>query len=194
MNVPAQVRRPIEENSAKDALHLVSSSNLAPKRYRAVLLAGVMVLACVVITHGIHKGEFDYYVDEAQHAVTGLFVADAFHDRPFSNPVQYAYRYYGQYPAVGIVHWPPFFYVFEGLSFLILGPTVVAARLTVLLFALLLCYQWFRLLEELAGPITAVVGTAMLALLPTVLLFEKTVMLEIPSLALSVAAFRSWII
>jgi hypothetical protein len=194
MNVPVQIPPSIEEDAARDALHLVSSTKLAGRKYRALLLAGVMVLACGVITHGIHRGEFDYYVDEAQHAVTGLFVADAFHDRPFSSPVQYAYCYYGQYPAVAIVHWPPFFYIFEGLGFLILGPTVVAARVTVLLFALLLCYQWFRLLEELADPITAAVGTAMLALLPTVLLFEKTVMLEIPSLALAVAAIRSWIL
>jgi hypothetical protein len=152
-----------------------------------------MALICVVATRGIRRGEFDYNVDEAQHAVTGLFIADAMHDLPLRHPAQYAYRYYAQYPAIAIVHWPPLFYVFEGLSFLTLGPSVVAARLTILLFLMLLCYQWFRLVEELQGPLTAGVSTAMLALLPTMLLFEKTVMLEIPSLALAVAAIRAWI-
>jgi hypothetical protein len=131
-----------------------------------------MALICVVATRGIRRGEFDYNVDEAQHAVTGLFIADAMHDLPLRHPAQYAYRYYAQYPAIAIVHWPPLFYVFEGLSFLTLGPSVVAARLTILLFLMLLCYQWFRLVEELQGPLTAGVSTAMLALLQTMLLFE----------------------
>jgi dolichyl-phosphate-mannose-protein mannosyltransferase len=192
MNVPARIQ-PAEEQAARDALRLVSARKPARKEYRVALLAGTLLLAALVVAHGIRKGEFDYNVDEAQHAVTGLFVADALHDLPLSSPVQYAYHYYGQYPAVAIVHWPPLFYLFEGLSFKIFGPTVMAARLTVLLFALLLGYQWFKLVDELTGPLTAAVSTAMLALLPTVLLFEKTVMLEIPSLALAVAAIRSWI-
>jgi hypothetical protein len=192
MNVSVRIRVPLEEEGARDDLRLVPARQRTAGRYRVALLAGALVLAAVVVAHGIHKGEFDYNVDEAQHAVTGLFVADAFHDLPLFSPVQYAYHYYGQYPAVAIVHWPPLFYVFEGLSFKILGSTAVAARLTVLLFALLLGYQWFKLVDELTDPLTAAVSTAMLTLLPTVLLFEKTVMLEIPSLALAVAAIRSW--
>ena len=169
------------------------SPRLASSRYRGLLMLGVIALVCMVAVRGIRRGEFDFNVDEAQHAVTGLFVADAMHDLPIHHPAQYAYRYYAQYPAIGIVHWPPLFYVFEGLSFLTLGRSVVAARLTILLFSVLLCYQWFRLVEELQDPFTAAVSTAMLVLLPTTLLFEKTVMLEIPSLALAVASIRAWI-
>jgi predicted membrane-bound mannosyltransferase len=141
----------------------------------------------------IRIGEFDYNVDEAQHAVTGLFIADAFRDLPIRHPVQYAYRYYAQYPAVAILHWPPLFYIFEGLSFLVLGPSVVSARLTVLLFCVLLLYQWFRLVEETLDSYTAGICTVVLGLLPMVLLFEKSVTLETPSLALGVAAIRHWI-
>jgi hypothetical protein len=60
-------------------------------------------------------------VDEAQHAVIGLFVANALRDLPIRHPVHYAYRYYAQYPALAILGWPPLFYIFEGLSFLVLG-------------------------------------------------------------------------
>lgn len=160
---------------------------------RWLWLLGPIVLVCVVASRGIRIGEFDYNVDEAQHAVTGLFFADAFRDLPIGHPIQYAYRYYAQYPAVAVLHWPPLFYVFEGLSFLILGPSVVSARLTVLLFCVLLLYQWFRLVEELLDSYTAGICTAVLGLLPMILLFEKSVMLEIPSLALGVAAIRHWI-
>jgi hypothetical protein len=114
-------------------------------------------------------------------------------DMPLRHPVAYAYRYYAQYPAVALVHWPPFFYVVEGLSFLTLGPGVVAARVSVLLFLALLLYQWFRLVEELQNSFTAVIATFILATIPLMLVFEKAVMLEIPSLALGVATIRAWI-
>jgi hypothetical protein len=160
---------------------------------RWLWLAGAIVLVLIIAARDIRIGEFDYNVDEAQHAVTGLFVSDAFRDLPIRHPIQYAYRYYAQYPAIGILHWPPLFYVFEGLSFLVLGPSVVSARLTVLLFCILLLYQWFRLVEESLDSYTAGICTAVLGLLPMALLFEKSVMLEIPSLALGVAAIRHWI-
>ncbi|MGD1021732.1 MAG: glycosyltransferase family 39 protein [Candidatus Sulfotelmatobacter sp.] len=160
---------------------------------RWLLLLGSIALVCIMACHNIGKGEFDYYIDEAQHAVTGLFVADFLHDLPLRHPVQYAYLYYAQYPAVAILHWPPLFYLFEGMSFLLLGPSVVSARLTVIFFSVVLLYQWFLLVEELQDSYTAAISTAVLGLLPMVLLFEKTVMLEIPSLALCVGAIRHWI-
>jgi len=160
---------------------------------RWLLLLAAIALVCVMACRGIQTGEFDYYIDEAQHAVTGLFVADALQDLPLRHPVQYAYRYYAQYPAVAILHWPPLFYLFEGVSFLLLGPSVVSARLTIIFFTVVLLYQWFLLVEEQQDSYTAGVSTAILGLLPMVLLFEKTVMLEIPSLALGVAAIRYWI-
>lgn len=157
------------------------------------LLTAAIALVCVMALHGIHTGEFDYNVDEAQHAVTGLFVADALHDLPVSHPVRYAYRYYAQYPAVAILHWPPLFYIFEAASFMLFGASAVTARLTVILFLVVLLYQWFLLVENLQDSYTAAICTAVLGLLPTMLLFEKTVMLEIPSLALGVAVIRHWI-
>lgn len=160
---------------------------------RWFLLVAAIALVCIMVCRDLRTGEFEYQVDEAQHAVTGLFVADALHDLPLRHPVQYAYTYYAQYPAVAILHWPPLFYLFEGMSLLLFGASVVSARLAVIFFAVVLLYQWFLLVEELQDSYTAGISTAVLGLLPMVLLFEKTVMLEIPSLALSVAAIRHWI-
>ncbi len=169
----------------------------APMRFgkpgRWILLAASIAIVCVMAVRDIHTGEFDYNVDEAQHAVTGLFVSDALHDLPLRHPVQYAYAYYAQYPAVAILHWPPLFYVFEGLSFRLFGPSVVSARLTIILFTILLLYEWFLLVEELQDSYTAAICTAVLGLLPSMLLFEKTIMLEVPSLALGVGAIRYWL-
>jgi 4-amino-4-deoxy-L-arabinose transferase-like glycosyltransferase len=188
----AHMKDPLSAASSRiGGLGLVPNSK--PKlRWRAWWLAGVLLLVSVVVLRGVRVGEFDYNVDEAQHAVTGLFMADALRDLPVRHPIEYAYNYYAQYPAVAIVHWPPLFYVLEGVSFLVLGPSAFAARLVVLLFTLLLLYQWYRLVESLEDSLTAIVCAAVLGLLPMMLLFEKTVMLEIPSLALGVAAIRAW--
>ncbi len=176
------------------AVGLTRQVELRPLRaVRWLLLLGAIALVCIIVARDIHTGEFDYNVDEAQHAVTGLFVADALHDLPIRHPVQYAYRYYAQYPAVAILHWPPLFYLFEGISFMLFGPTVVSARLTVISFTVVLLYQWFLLVEELQDSYTAAICVAVLGLLPTVLVFEKTIMLEIPSLALGVGVIRHWI-
>ena len=143
------------------------------QKLRWFLLVGAVALVCIIASRHIRLGEFDYYVDEAQHAVTGLFVADALHDLPLRHPVQYAYAYYAQYPAVAILHWPPLFYLFEGVSFILFGATAASARLTVICFAVLLLYQWFLLVEELQDSYTAAICTAVLGLLPNVLLIRK---------------------
>lgn len=157
------------------------------------LLLCVLALSTLVMTRGITVGEFSYNVDESQHAATGLFFADVVREHPFSHLVQFTYGYYAHYPALsGVIHWPPFFYFFEGLMFLALGPTVVAARLTTLLFALMGLSFWFLLVKEIQDEWTAALSTLLLALSPTVLLFEKTVMLEIPSLSLCIAATYFW--
>lgn len=173
-----------------------TSPDVAPRgwttRSSAFLLC-VLVLSTSVIVPRIKMGEFSYNVDETQHAATGLFMADLLRDHPFSHPVEYTYQYYAEYPALsGVVHWPPLFYLFEGLFFLLFGPTVVAARLSILFFALIGVTFWYLLIRELQSEWMAAAGALMLACLPSDLLFEKTVMLEIPCLALSLGAIFFW--
>lgn len=162
------------------------------RRHLVLILVLLAILA--VLSRHISKGEFNYNVDETQHAVTGVFVADLIHDRPIHHPIEYAHLYYAHYPALsGIIHWPPLFYVCEGVVFFLVGPSVVTARLTILLFAILGLWFWFRLIEELHSTAAAVVATLLLAFCPSVLLFEKTVMLEIPALALCIMSSYFWI-
>ncbi len=158
-----------------------------------VILLLTLALIIPIITHHISKGEFDYNVDESQHAASGIFFSSLLKDLPITHPVQYAYAYYAQYPAMaGVLHYPPVFYVTEGLVFRLLGVSVVTARITILLFAVMACVFWFRLVTQIQGEWTAAASTAIFALLPSVLLFEKAVMLEIPCLALSVGALYFW--
>ncbi len=160
---------------------------------RFILLAAVLLLVTIVSVRNIHKGEFHLNTDEAHHAMTGVYFSDFLSDLPLTDPVGYTYRYYARYPVLGLIHWPPFFHLVEGTMFFLLGPSVVTARITVLLFALLGFFYWFKLVSELQNEWTAAVATALLALLPSLLLYEKAVMLEIPSLALCIAASYFWI-
>jgi 4-amino-4-deoxy-L-arabinose transferase-like glycosyltransferase len=162
-------------------------------RVRNWLLVGMLLLLAVVVARKIGKGEFDYNVDESQHAATGLFVSTALRDLPFRHPMEYAEVYYAQYPAMsGIIHWPPIFYLAEGAMFRLFGGSVITARLTILWFAVLGWVFWFRLVRQTCSEWTALLSTVLLALLPSSLLFEKTVMLEIPCLSLCIVAVYYW--
>ncbi len=153
-------------------------------------ITGVLLVA----VRGITRGEFSYNVDETQHACTGQFVADLLRDHPFRHPVAYTYLYYVHYPALsGVLHWPPLFYLWEGLVFLALGASVMTARLSVLLLAALALWIWFRLMERIESTRAAAVATVLLGLCPSFLLFERTVMLEVPSMLLCLAASYCWI-
>jgi hypothetical protein len=153
-----------------------------------------ILLLLPILMRNISKGEFNYNVDETQHACTGQYVADLLRDHPILHPLAYTYIYYVHYPALsGVVHWPPVFYAVEGIVFLLMGASVVTARLSVLLFAIVGLWFWFRLVEKVHSARVAFVATIVLALSPCFLLFEKTVMLEIPSAAMCIVASYFWI-
>jgi hypothetical protein len=165
----------------------------ASGRRAVVLLLLALSLAGAVLLHGITKGEFSENVDETVHACTGLYVASFLHDLPLRHPVEYTYRYYAQYPSLGIVMYPPAFYAVEGVAFFLFGASVVTARLTILAFALLGLTFWFKLVQELEDEYTAAFSTVLLAFLPSVLNYEKVVMLDLPLMSLSIATSYFWI-
>ncbi|HKQ60059.1 MAG TPA: glycosyltransferase family 39 protein, partial [Candidatus Polarisedimenticolaceae bacterium] len=161
--------------------------------YRALASAlAVVGLVAGVILWRAGEREFHLNTDETQHAVTGLFVADFLRDLPLTEPRAYAFRYYAQYPALGLVHWPPMFYLAEGLMFRLCGASAWTARITICLFAVLGLVYWMRLVAALDGPLTATLSGLILGWLPYMLLYEKAVMLEIPSLALCIACSYYW--
>jgi 4-amino-4-deoxy-L-arabinose transferase-like glycosyltransferase len=163
---------------------------------RLLIRIGPFLLVCALVAalglQNIGRSEFFYNVDETAHAVTGLFFYDLLRDLPLGAPMEYTFRYYAQYPALGLIHWPPFFYFVEGVSFLLFEPTPVTARVVVLLFALLGVVYWMRLVAEEQSTGAAVLSAILLFLAPEVLLYERVVMLEIPSLALCCAAAYYW--
>ncbi len=155
-----------------------------------LLLLSVVVLATVI---GYRPDEFHFTSDETRHAVTGLFFRDALADRPLANAKQYVYEYYAKYPALGIPHWPPFYYFVEGLFFLLFGISLLSARLSILLFALLAAYFWQRIAAAQGPPHRAWFAALIFPLVPYIIVYQRSVMLEMPYLALALAAIYFWL-
>lgn len=154
-----------------------------------VLLAGVLaVLAALhVVLH--QPGELQYNGDETRHVMTGGFFRDLLLDCPAPADLKDdAVRYYLQYPALGLLVWPPLLYVVEGAFMLLFGTSFLAARVLVGLFAAMACAYLFALVRRTHDTGVAVVAVLLLGLSPLVFELSHQVMLEVPALAFALAA------
>ncbi len=162
---------------------------------RALLRAAwqpAMVLGGLVVLHMCFcpVGEPFKNGDETRHVMTGVFVRDALTDLPASaaDPRGYAAKYYVQYPALGIIIWPPFFYAVEGLTMWAFGTSYLVARLVVYAFAMLGGVYAYRLFCRTHGRTVALAALGVLGLAPLVFMYSAYVLLEVPTLALVLAA------
>jgi hypothetical protein len=163
-------------------------------RYRDwTFLLVLLVLLSVPWLKNLRSGELDLFFDEARHAINGAFLMDYVRDLKWSSPVQYACQYYGKYPAIAIGRWPPLFYLVEAAFFAIFGISPWVGRLAVLLFAAMAVLFWYKIAREYVRPELAAASTLLYACLPSVLRHEKSIMLEIPCLALCLGAIYCWV-
>lgn len=135
----------------------------------------------------VHSEPF-YNHDEARHVMTGVFFRDFVLDMPVTHPRAYTVQYYLQYPALGLLVWPPFFYVVEGLFMLLFGTSVVAAKLLIGLVATTACVYLFLLVTRTHSLGHATIAVCLFGVAPLVVVFSRQVMLEMPTLALALAA------
>ncbi len=186
---------PLTQSTAPTAFaRPVSAAPRERRRKDLLLLIFVLGFVSVFLINGIHRAqELGLSEDESRHAMTGQYFADLLKDRPVHEPVAYTYRYYAQYPALGLIHWPPFFHFTEGLMFLVLGRSAEVARATVALFTLVGLAFWFLLMRRFHDACVAALSTALLALVPSVALFQRAVMLEVPTLAMCIATTYLWV-
>jgi 4-amino-4-deoxy-L-arabinose transferase-like glycosyltransferase len=152
----------------------------------------VLLAVALIISIGITHGEFFFFGDEMRHAMTGVFFRDAMVDQPWSNPVQYAYEYYAKYPALGLLYWPPLFHIVEGFFFLVFGISVLASRLTMLAYALVGVFFWYKIAEREGPQPRALASAFMFPLLPFMLQYERVTMLEVPCVATCMVALYFW--
>lgn len=151
-----------------------------------------LVLGGLAVLHMVFSpvGEPFKNGDETRHVMTGVFFRDALADLPASaaDPRGYAASYYVQYPALGIIIWPPFFYAVEGLAMGVFGTSYFVARLVAYAFALLGGVYAYRLFLRTHGRAVAAVALAVLGTTPLVFEHTSYVLLEVPTLALVLGA------
>lgn len=163
-------------------------------RSRRCQLAAVAVSVLFVGALHVRNDGLWYQGDAPRHAMNGLFYWDLLRTLP-ADPVDFAVRYYARYPVINPAAYPPLFYVFEGLTYAVFGASPYAAKCLVLLFAAMAgCYTlaWAR---RWIGPPAGWAG-AFLAFVPAVVLWSNAVMLNVPAMALALAAlyhFRRWL-
>lgn len=121
--------------------------------------------------------------DETRHVMTGIFVADAIADGGIWHPKSYAERYYAQYPALGLIVWPPGFYTAEGAAMLAFGRNFETGRWLAIAYCLLACTFLYRLAFLTHGRFVAVIATLTFAFTREIVFFSRNVMLEVPTLA-----------
>jgi hypothetical protein len=160
-----------------------------PERLAKILLI-LAVLAPLVLAHALlyQPSEPFYNNDETRHVMTGVFFRDLLVDHPVTDLPDYTVRYYLQYPALGLLVWPPFFYAVEGVFMLAFGTSVATAKVLVILFAALACVYLFLLVARTHDRRTAAVAVLLFGFAPLMYTLSRQVMLEVPTLACALAA------
>ncbi len=127
-----------------------------------------------------------YQGDAPRHAMNGLFWKDFLLSGSF-DPRAYALSYYARYPAISPTLYPPGFYFLEALAFGLFGPSPYVAKGLVLSFALMSGLYTMAWLRRWLAPVAGG-AAALLLLLPGLTTWAHAVMLNVPSLAIGLAA------
>jgi hypothetical protein len=122
--------------------------------------------------------------DETRHLMTGVFFHDFFISGDWLHPQKFAINYYVQYPALGLLVWPPGLHILEGLWFTIVGVSYPAARLLIELCFVGACWQLFSLIRLKQTQFFAASTVGLFSLMPLIAPFSRHVMGEVPTLFL----------
>jgi GT2 family glycosyltransferase len=158
--------------------------------------AGLLAAALLVqIGSGAYTADFCGYPDESGHFVSSVML-NRFLSNPFQNPMDFASRYYAQYPKVSIGHWPPLGYVLEGAWMRVMGVGRIQALAGVLLCCVMSAFLLYELVRKDAGVAWAAGAALFFVIHPTVRENTAQVMLDVPVVLfvlLAVVLFRSYV-
>ena len=150
----------------------------------------LVILFFVAIAHivAFQPSEPFYLSDETRHLMTGTFFHDLIKGGNLSQAKSFAYQYYGQYPALGLLVWPPLFHMVEGAWMAIFGVSVLASKILVLTFLAIACLFSYRVVRLTNSREQALLVTALTAFSPMTFELSGQVMLEVPTLAWAMAS------
>lgn len=160
---------------------------MTTRRQSLIVWIGLTLL--VLLTQyrsGAYHADFTRDPDEPAHAVSSLAVHDYLTQAFPSNPVRFAHAFYDHYPKISIGHWPPLFYVLEGVWTLIFGRTRIVLLLFVGLCGVSLAASVYFTTRRWASRSVALFSIAVLGCSP---LFQSLVCTVRPDLLLALLVF-----
>lgn len=163
-----------------------------PPRLRITDVLAVFLISLALVSiqqYRLDAHTAEYGVDAASHYITGTLIHDYLLNWPLAAPLQYLAAYHGQYPLVGIGHWPPVFYVVEAAWMFIAGSSRNAMLLLSALVMAVSASLVYACVARVAGRLLGAGMAMVLLLCPLVLVEGMDLMLDNPiMLACLVAA------
>lgn len=156
----------------------------------------VAVLPILVHCLAVAPAEPVFAGDSNRHVMTSVFFRDFLLDAQFASPKSYAEAYYEQYPALGLLIWPPLFHGVCGVFMIVFGTSATVPRLLIMASLVLASCSVFQLSRRALDRQLATLVTIVFSLLPLVFTYSRDVMLEMPTLALvlySLERFDQWL-
>jgi 4-amino-4-deoxy-L-arabinose transferase-like glycosyltransferase len=165
-----------------------SSASFLFLSYLCAVLIGILAMVLAKAYQAGFSG-----ADEPAHFLNGYFIANYVSHHLGSNPLGAATDFYIHYPKISIGHWPPAYYGFLGILFLILPPTIPVAFAINVVVAALPAIGVAAALSLLANRRAALAGVLIYALAPLALEGQAMFMVDQPLAACLVAATALWI-
>jgi len=149
------------------------------------VLGGILVVAIslAVTWSNWTRGDIDG-LDQAHNILTSYYFHDLLVDRPVASLAEYTFEYQRQYPALGLLFWPPLFHAAAGLLMFPFGASIATVYMALTGFALLFAATLYAALNRTLSPAWAVLAVAIAVTVPVLFELQNSVMLEVPALAM----------
>jgi hypothetical protein len=149
---------------------------------RSIFFLGLLTLVAGMYVSLPKHGDI-WWSDASRNALNGAFVLDFLRAAPFRHPVEFAYDYYRQWPALTILFSPPLFYVVLAGVYAALGVSEASALIVEFAFLFLLAWGAFRLSRRWLDPLPASAVVLLLIGAPQLAFWGQQIMLDVPAYA-----------
>ncbi|HET7315662.1 ArnT family glycosyltransferase [Salinisphaera sp.] len=143
----------------------------------------VLALLVVVVFSQVHTGYAFFYSDAPRRALNGAFILDLVKAFPIHDPVQWAYDYYAQYPALTILFYPPLYPAVLAVAYAVLGISQTSAVVVNGLFYLGLVWGMYRLAGRYLDRGAALGAAAIVGAAPEIAFWGRQIMTDVPATA-----------
>ncbi|MBF0193100.1 MAG: glycosyltransferase family 39 protein [Magnetococcales bacterium] len=150
----------------------------------------LILLVSVLYTRDMFNENL-FYPDAGHLMLDGVFIADYLKHiftNGFTDPMEYAIRYFGQYPALSIGYKPPLWPAIQAVFILILGVAPWVMRLALLILALFAVITLYRTIERCLGPFVAWAAASVTISIPYLVQWGWYAMTELPALIFILSA------